>query len=168
MKKIKNSFASIIVIVTMTFTYLFAQSSANAEFLPLTADNLVPSLTLNEDVITGDKIANKALPHLNLDVAFPSTLESQIERTDYENQSVFSLKTGDQKTVFLFSVTKVTGDVWLKVKNQLKDCIIVENKDSFITFVQKTDVKEIKGQANAQYQEALKVVNAIAEYIEVK
>ena len=100
-------------------------------------------------------------PHLSLSVTIPETWQSQIVRQDFENESVFSLKNGNNTPVFLFSVTKVTGDQWMTVKDQVKDYAIIENKDNFITFVQKTDVRKIKGTADAQYQQALQQVDGM-------
>jgi hypothetical protein len=110
---------------------------------------------------------NISPPHLNVTVNIPATWQSQIVRQDYENESIFSLKTSDKTPAFLFSVTKVTDDQWMTVKNQIKGYTIIENKDGYITFVQKTDVKKIKGQADAQYQQVLGQLDAIVGSIQL-
>ena len=104
-------------------------------------------------------------PHLNLSVTIPDAWQSQIVRQDFENESVFSFKNGDNAPAFLFSVTRVTGDQWMTVKDQIKDYTILENKDNFITFVQKSDVWKIKGTANAQYQQVMHQVDGIISTI---
>ena len=110
---------------------------------------------------------NSAPPHLNLTVTIPAAWQSQIVRVDYENESIFSLKAGDKSPAFLFSVTKVTDEQWMTVKNQIKGYTILENKEGFITFLQKTDVKKIKGAADSQYQEVLGQLDAIVGSIQV-
>jgi hypothetical protein len=112
---------------------------------------------------SGDKA-----PPLNLSVNIPATWQSQIVRVDYENESIFSLKAGDKAPAFLFSVTKVSGDQWMTIKEQIKGYSILENKDGYITFLQKTDAKKIKGAADAQYQEVLGQLDAIVGSIQVK
>jgi len=100
-------------------------------------------------------------PHLNLSVTIPAAWQSQIVRQDFENESVCSLKNGNNTPVFLFSVTRVTGDQWMTIKDQMKNYTIIENKDNFITFVQKTDVRKIKGTGDAQYQQVLQQVDGM-------
>src|SRR6266480_2896686 len=51
-------------------------------------------------------------PHLNVSVTIPEAWQSQIVRQDFENESVFSLKNGNNAPAFLFSVTRITGDQW--------------------------------------------------------
>lgn len=100
-------------------------------------------------------------PHLNLSVTIPEAWQSQIVRQDFENESVFSLKNENNAPVFLFSVTRVTGDQWMIVKDQVGSYTILENKDNYITFVQKTDVRKIKGTADAEYQQVLQQVDGM-------
>ena len=110
---------------------------------------------------------NSVPPHLNLSITIPDDLQSQIVRQDFENESIFSLKDGNDNSAFLFSVTKVSSDQFMQLKSQLKDYTIIENKDGFITFVQKTDVKKLKGAANDQYQKVMPQVSGIISTIHV-
>ncbi len=110
---------------------------------------------------------NSVPPKLNLSVSIPNALESQVVRQDFENESVFSLKNGNSNA-FLFSVTKVTGDQWMTIKNQAGAYSILENKDGFITFLQKTDQQKIKGSGDAQYQKALQEMDGMIRSIQLK
>lgn len=112
--------------------------------------------------------ANVNLAHLNLTISIPAEWQSQIVREDYENQSLFSLKTANESTAFLFSVTKVTGEQWMKVKNQINGYTIIENKDGFITFVQKTKERNINGSADSIYRNVLSEVDRMIGSIELK
>lgn len=108
-----------------------------------------------------------ALPKLNLTVTIPDALQSQITRQDFENESIFSFKNGNNEPAFLFSITKVTDRQWATVKGQIKKYLIIENKDGFITFVQRTDQPKIKGSANAQYHQVLQQVDAMITTIQL-
>ena len=124
--------------------------------------SLVTLTTINAQAsIPSHPSDNNVPPHLDLSITIPQAWQSQIVRQDFENESVFSLKNGNGTPAFLFSVTRVTGDQWMTVKDQIKDYTIIENKDNFITFVQKTDVRKIKGTADAQYQQVLQQVDGI-------
>ena len=98
---------------------------------------------------------------LNFSIAIPESLQSQIVRQDYENESIFSMNTGGKKTAFLFSVTKVTTDQWNTIKEQIGTYTILENKDGYITFLQKTKEKSIRGSGDAQYQQMLHQLDGI-------
>ena|SRR6185295_16284565 len=138
MKNLFLNSARVLLIWIVTITAINAQ----AAILPHSSDSSVP-------------------PHLNLTVVIPEAWQSQIAREDFENESVFSLKNGNNTPVFLFSVTRVTGDQWMTIKDQMKNYTIIENKDNFITFVQKTDVRKIKGTGDAQYQQVLQQVDGM-------
>ena len=112
-------------------------------------------------VVPAHSAGNNVPPHLSLSISIPDVLQSQIVRQDFENESIFSLKDGNGSPAFLFSVTRVTGDQWMQLKDQLKDYTIIENKDEYITFVQKTDVKKLKGAANDEYQSVMPQVDGI-------
>src|SRR6185295_18381861 len=98
----------------------------------------------------------------------PANWETQLVRVDYENESIFSLKTGSGAPAFLFSVTKVTDAQWWEVKDQLKKYTIVENKDGFITFVQKTDLKKMKELPDVQYRQVLGSLDVVVGSIRLK
>src|ERR1043165_1821803 len=138
---IKNSVRALIFSL-VTATFVNAQAA-----IPRPSDNNVP-------------------PHLNLSITIPDALPSQIVRQDFENEAIFSLKNGNASS-FLFSVTKVSYDQWEQLKNQLKDYTVLENKDGFITYPQKTDGKKIKGTADVQYQQAMQQVDGIISTIKL-
>ena len=157
MKKIMNYFVSLFLVIAMPLSYTLGQDSFSSSGNSVNGDR---ELTVG---VTGN-----ALPHLNLTVSIPASLQTKIVREDYENESIFSLKTTNESPVFLFSITKISTGQWMKVKSQIKAYTIVANEDGFITFVQKTDVKKIKGSEDAQYQMALREIDAIVSSIEVK
>ncbi|HUM45864.1 MAG TPA: hypothetical protein PLD84_02980 [Chitinophagales bacterium] len=157
MKTIKNYFLSLCLVIAMPPAAAIAQDNFSA------AENLN-----DETTVSSANLHRRALTDLNLTIAIPASLQSQIERTDYENESIFSLKTGDQRTEFLFSVTKVSVEQWLKVKEQLKGYRIIGNQNGFITFVQKTGVKKIQGPADAPFQQALQELDTMLASIRIK
>src|SRR4030095_8148804 len=103
MKKVNNYFASLFLVIAMPVSAAFAQDSFSS-----------PASTVNADLVATANSASVShgtdISHLNLTVTIPATWQSKIVRTDYENQSIFSLNTGNEAPAFLFSVTKVTGD----------------------------------------------------------
>jgi hypothetical protein len=111
------------------------------------------SLSFNAKPVFGSEATSRIfLSNLNVSINIPVAFQSQIVRQDFENESIFSFRNADNSTVFLFSISKVSGAQWMQLKDQVKDYTIIENKDEVITFVQRTDVKNIKGAANDQYQ----------------
>ena len=107
---------------------------------------------------------NSVPPHLSMSVNIPDALQQQIARQDFENEAIFSFKNGKDAS-FLFSVTKVSSDQWLQLKDQLKNYTVIENSGDYITFVQKTDVKKLKGSADAQYQQVMLQLDGIISTI---
>lgn len=105
-------------------------------------------------------------PKLNCAVNIPGCLKSHIIRQDFENESIFSLDNGN-KPAFLFSVTKVSGEQWITLKGQLNEYSIIENRDGFITFVQKTNVSGLKGDHASEYQDALQQVDGMIRSIQL-
>ena len=110
--------------------------------------SLAVSISVNARPLPGLEFTSRIfLSNLNLSVNVPAALQSQIVRQDFENESIFSFKNEDNSTVFLFSISKVSGAQWLQLKNQVENYTIVENKDEVITFVQRTELKTLKGPA---------------------
>ena len=114
---------------------------------------LAVSIAVNATPPSGSETSSRIfLSNLNVSINIPAAFQSQIVRQDFENESIFSFRNEDNSTVFLFSISKVTGAQWMQLKDQVKDYTIIENKDEVITFLQRTDVKNVKGPANDQYQ----------------
>ena len=88
-------------------------------------------------------------------VSIPADLQSSLVRQDFENESIFSFKNGNDAPLFLFSVTRVTDSQWLTLSQQVKNATVIKNDEGYIYFIQKTDQVKIKGTANTEYQRAL-------------
>ena len=183
MKPIKNYFASIFLVIAMPLTYAQAQNTFHStgsasigtaapdiNLLPATDSSANPAsaATSWKEVSTDEDMHYNVSRHLNLTFTIPANWETQLVRVDYENESIFSLKTGSGAPAFLFSVTKVTDAQWWEVKDQLKKYTIVENKDGFITFVQKTDLKKMKELPDVQYRQVLGSLDVVVGSIRLK
>jgi len=120
-------------------------SAVSALFLLLTF-----SLSINAKSIAAT-LPNDGHDKLSFTVNIPEGIQPEIVRQDFGNESLFSFKNGSNNA-FLFSVTRVSAEQWLKVKDQVSHYTIIENKDNYITFVQKTDQAKIKGSGNDGYQ----------------
>jgi len=103
---------------------------------------------------------------LQFTISIPQSLQAQIVRQDFENESIFNFKNEKGKPAFLFSVTKVSSDQWLQIHQQVSYYKILQNKDGYITFVQITDQSKIKGD-NAGFQQALQQMNSMIESIQL-
>ena len=101
-------------------------------------------------------------------IIIPDGWQSYIVRQDYENQTIFSLRNGNESPVFLFSVSKVTYKQWLAVHRQLSNVMVAENKDGYVVYIEKTTEAKIKGAAAVQYQQLLPQLSNIIQSIEVK
>src|SRR5205814_4022250 len=83
---------------------------------------LAASFTVNAQApLPPHAAGNSAPPHLNISITIPDALQSQIVRQDFENESIFSLKDGNNSPEFLFSITKVTGAQWMQLIDQVKN-----------------------------------------------
>ena len=123
---------------------------------------LAVSVSVNAQALLGSEATSRILlSNLNISISIPVAIQSQIVRQDFENESIFSFRNEDNSTVFLFSISKVTGAQWMQLKDQVKHYTIIENKDEVITFVQRTNVKTIKGSANYQYQNMMLQVDGM-------
>ena len=104
---------------------------------------------------------------LQFSLSIPEAMQSQIIRQDFENQSIFSFKNEGGKNAFLFSLNKVTTEQWMTIKSNVKNYTILENKDGFISFIEKTDQANIKGKNNAAYQQVYGQLDAIISSIKM-
>jgi hypothetical protein len=116
--------------------------------------------------VTNTQAMNRAVSGLapevlRFSISIPETIQPEIVRQDFENQSIFSFKNESGKTAFLFSVNQVTDQQWLAIKENMKNYTILENKDGLITFIQKTEQASIKGKSNSDYQLILQQLDAI-------
>ena len=100
-------------------------------------------------------------------ISIPESWQSSIVRQDFENQSIFSLKNGTAQPVFLFSISKTTGAQWQTIHSQLKNAMIIENKEGYILYVEKNDQAHIKGSADALYQQIMLQLNTIIQTVHV-
>jgi hypothetical protein len=104
---------------------------------------------------------------LKFSISIPDAVQSQIERQDFENQTIFSFVNGD-KNAYLFSVNKLTDEQWLSVKSNVNNYTILENKDGYITYIEKTDQTSIKGKNNTGYQEVLQQIDAMISSVKLQ
>lgn len=118
-------------------------------------------LSLNNAQAMNRTVAGISPEVLHFSISIPETIQPEIVRQDFENQSIFSFKNESGKTAFLFSVNQVTDQQWLTIKESVKNYAILENKDGLITFVQKTEQASIKGKSNSDYQLILQQLDAI-------
>jgi len=122
-------------------------------------------------LISFQSIAHKSAggdpSQLTFNIVLPDSWQSTVVRQDYGNETVFNFKTDDGKQIFLFSVTKVTGDQWLSIKDQVQHATILKNENGYIIFLQQTDQLKIKGSDNAQYQTVLTEMNNVINSIQV-
>jgi len=104
---------------------------------------------------------------LQFSISIPEAMQSEITRTDYENQSIFSFKNEGGKSAFLFSVNKVTAEQWMSIKSDVKNYTILQNQNGYITFIEKTQQASIKGKSNAAYQQVYQQLDAIISSIKM-
>ena len=104
---------------------------------------------------------------LQFTISIPESIQPEITRVDYENQSIFSFKNEGGKSAFLFSVNKVTAEQWLAIKSSVKNYTILQNQDGYITFIEKTQELSIKGKNNAAYQQIYSQLDAIISSIKM-
>jgi len=86
-------------------------------------------------------------------IAIPDQWSSSIIRENADNGVNFRFKKSDGTTVFLFSVNKVTADVWMSVRDQIPNHKILDSKNGMIYYTEFTIKPRIKGDDNATYQQ---------------
>lgn len=100
-------------------------------------------------------------------LVIPDAWKTSIVRQDFENQTIISLKNGNQPPAFLFSISRVTEKQWLALHHQLANAAVTENRNGYVIYVEKTTQQKIKGTAAAQYQQILSQLDIIIQSIRI-
>ena len=111
--------------------------------------------------------ADNPQAQLSLKISLPQSWQSVVEKQDFGNEVLFNFKNGNAKPVFLFSITKVSGDQWIALQGQVRGATILENKDGYITFLQMTNQSKIKGADNDLFQQVVEQLNAVISSIQI-
>jgi hypothetical protein len=100
-------------------------------------------------------------------VTLPDNWQSNVIRQDFENETIFSFNDGKGTPLFLFSITRVTGSQWVTLHSQLKNAMVVKNDGEFIYFIQRADVKSLKGMKSDDYNTLFQELNAVISSIQL-
>jgi len=86
-------------------------------------------------------------------VSIPEQWKQSVIREENDQAITFSLTNGNSAPVFLFSITEIPDQQWVKVKAQIPDAKMVAHKDGVIYFSQKNTKTKIKGPSADVYQQ---------------
>jgi len=92
--------------------------------------------------------------NLHVQITMPADWQEKMKVTETDQVITFSYINPGGQPVFLYSVTKISEQNWMAIKDQLTNVHIVAEKDGTVYFVELTDKTSIKS-ANAKEFKAI-------------
>ncbi len=103
--------------------------------------------------------------HLQVTMSFDWQTKAKVDETP---QSVtFAYTNPGSKEVFLYSITKISEQSWLTIKDQLPNAHVVAEKDGMVYFVELTDKTSIKGANAKEYKEIVEHLDDIPHSVQL-
>lgn len=84
-------------------------------------------------------------PAAEVNANIPEQWKSNIMKEQNGAVTSFSLVNGNAAPVFLFSVTQIPEQEWIKMKTQMPEIKILQHKDGMIYYSYKNSKEKIKG-----------------------
>lgn len=112
-------------------------------------------------------IAAPKNPVAQVKANIPSQWQNNIIKEQNGAVTSFSLVNGDSAPVFLFSVTEIPEQEWIKTKAQLTGIKLLEHKDGNIYFSYKNQKEKVKGACSELYQQIYPMLDQLISEIEI-
>lgn len=103
----------------------------------------------------------------HISAAIPEQWKNNISKDVNGDVTTFSLVNGDAAPVFLFSITEISEQEWIKVKTQLPDVKLIARKDGNIYFSDKNQKEKIKGPSSDLYQQIYPHIDQMITNIQI-
>ena len=145
MKKLL-SLPIIILMMAITFSHTSVQSQNSVKTVSLS------SVTAPE-------------PSVQFSISIPSRYADQIVRENADNTVFFYFKKSDGTNVFLFQVSRIDENQWVKIKEQLVQPTILAHKDGLVYYALATDRSKIKGEDGENYAKVYAQINQLINSI---
>ncbi|MEP7128318.1 MAG: hypothetical protein ABI729_05595 [Chitinophagales bacterium] len=100
-----------------------------------------------------DATAAVRKPNAQVNASIPDQWKSNIIKEQNGAVTSFSLVNGNSAPVFLFSVTEISEQEWIKMKTQMPDIKLLERKNGNIYYSYKNQKEKVKGACNELYLE---------------
>lgn len=97
--------------------------------------------------------AAKKPGNAHINASIPEQWKSNIIKEENGAVTTFSLVNGNSTPVFLFSVTEISEQEWVKIKTQLPDVKLLDRKNGNIYFSDKNQKEKVKGPCSELYQQ---------------
>ncbi|MBA2423528.1 MAG: hypothetical protein H0V61_09950 [Chitinophagales bacterium] len=100
-------------------------------------------------------------------VTIPQEWKNFIIQEDAGNTTTFSLVDGDIAPVFLFSITQIPENQWIKTNANLTDAQIIAQEDGVIYFSQVNKRETIKGPNSSLYQQIYPAIDEMIKSVQI-
>ncbi|HAP01317.1 MAG TPA: hypothetical protein DCQ93_05260 [Bacteroidetes bacterium] len=100
-------------------------------------------------------------------ISIPDEVSSSISRVDAENEVDFYFKKQDGSDVFLFSVNRVSENLWVNIKDQVGSYQLLDHRGGYIYFVSKTDKSKLKGEDSEKYSAVFSQMDVLIKSIKI-
>lgn len=100
-------------------------------------------------------------------ISIPDEVSSSISRVDAENEVDFYFKKQDGSDVFLFSVNRVSENLWVNIKDQVGSYQLLDHRAGYIYFVSKTDKSKLKGEDSIKYSAVFSQMDVLIKSIKI-
>ncbi len=112
-------------------------------------------------------IGSGKLPLHKVKVTIPEQWKNFIIREDEGNSITFSLADGNAVPTFLFSITQIPEDQWVKTKAYFSEVRMIAQKDGMIYFSQVNKKETIKGPNSSLYQQIHPSIDEMIKNIQI-
>jgi len=105
--------------------------------------------------------------NLNLQITMAFDWQSKAKVDETPQSVTFAYTNPGSQQVFLYSITKISEQSWLAVKDQMDNAHVVAEKNGMVYFVQLTDKTSIKGPNAKEYKDIVESLNDIPHSVQI-
>jgi hypothetical protein len=124
-------------------------------------------LLLTTGFVMNAHAAGKRPGNAHINASIPDQWKSNIIKEVNGDVTIFSLVNGDAVPVYLFSVTEIAEQEWVKVKTQLPDVKLIERKNGNIYFSDKNQKTKVKGPCSELYQQIYPYIDQMISSVQI-
>ncbi|MBX7107836.1 MAG: hypothetical protein K1X61_04225 [Chitinophagales bacterium] len=106
-------------------------------------------------------------PSSDISASIPEQWKSNIIKEQNGAVTSFSLVNGNSAPVFLFSVTQIAEQEWIKMKTQMPEIKIIQHKDGMIYYSYKNPKEKIKGVNSSLYSQVYPYLDQMISSVQI-
>jgi hypothetical protein len=105
--------------------------------------------------------------NLNLQVTMYFDWQSKAKIDETSQSVTFDYTNPGSQQVFLYSITKISEQSWLNIKDQMQNVHVVADKGGMVYFVELTDKASIKGPNAKEYKDIVEHLDDIPHSVQL-